>query len=169
MQYPINPSWEIVSRLPRYVPRNEESQPHHPHARPPISKPTPRILIDTYEAPIHVGYKAVRELVPRLLEASAPGSEPEYILHIGMASGRPFYSCERRGHRSEYYMKDVDGKVLDDDYNKAIEGDKWIWHNCPEELLTSLPFDKMFAQWKEACPVRIGSSIFINLTATSFP
>jgi len=102
--------------------------------------------------PVHVGYKAVRELVPTLLDQYAPGCEPHYILHIGMASGRSFYSCERRGHRSGYLMQDVDGKLLNDEYRRIKEGDKWIWHDCPEELLTSLPFDKMFRQWKAACP-----------------
>ncbi|RAL61635.1 hypothetical protein DID88_002704 [Monilinia fructigena] len=147
-QYPINPSWEIASRLPRYISTNVKNEGHHPHARPPINKPIPRIQIDCYEAPVHVGYKAVRELMPRLLDET----EPDYVLHIGMASGRPFYSCERRGHRSGYYVQDVDGELLNDEYNKIKEGDKWIWHDCPEELLTSLPFDKLFRQWKEACP-----------------
>lgn len=96
--------------------------------------------------------------MPKLLDEHASGSEPDYILHIGMASGRSFYSCERRGHRSGYFMKDVDGKLLHDEYNRIKEGDKWIWHGCPDELLTSLPFNKMFRQWKEACPVRIDSS-----------
>lgn len=118
-----------------------------------MNKPIPRIRIDCYEAPVHVGYKAVRELVPKLLDET----EPDYVLHIGMASGRPFYSCERRGHRSGYYIQDVDGELLNDEYNRIKEGSKWIWHGCPEELLTSLPFNKLFRQWKEACPVRIES------------
>ncbi|KAF7940007.1 uncharacterized protein EAE98_000134 [Botrytis deweyae] len=147
-QFPINPSWEIASRLPSYVPTDVKDEGHHPHARPPINKHTPRIKIETYGAPVHVGYKAVRELVPVLLD----DTKPDYILHIGMASGRSFYSCERRGHRDGYFMKDVDGSVLNDEYNKIKEGDDWVWHDCPGELLTSLPFDKMFRQWKEACP-----------------
>ncbi|ESZ98657.1 hypothetical protein SBOR_0895 [Sclerotinia borealis F-4128] len=159
-QYPINPSWEIASRLPRYVPTDVQDEGHHPHVRPPIVKPTPRIRIDTYEAPIHVGYEAVRELIPKLLDEYTAGSEPDYILHIGMASGRSFYSCERRGHRSGYSMRDVDQKLLNDEYSRVEEGDNWIWHDCPEELLTTLPFDKMFRQWKEACPVRIDSSTY---------
>ncbi|KAF7863232.1 hypothetical protein EAF04_007314 [Stromatinia cepivora] len=158
-QYPINPSWEIVSRLPSYVPTNTQDEGHHPHAKPPIKDTPRRIRIDSYEAPVHVGYKAVRELMPILLDENAHGFEPDYILHIGMASGRPFYSCERRGHRSGYFMRDVDGELLNDEFNRFKEGDKWIWHDCPEELLTSLPFDKMFRQWKEACPVRIDTRI----------
>lgn len=151
-QYPINPSWEIVSRLPSYVPSNAQVEGHHPHAKPPLQKEPRRIRIDNYEAPVHVGYKAVRELVPVLLDENPNGFEPDYILHVGMASGRPFYSCERRGHRTGYFMRDVDGKILNDEFDRIKEGDKWIWHDCPEELLTSLPFDKMFHQWKEACP-----------------
>ncbi|KAK8910487.1 hypothetical protein QC760_001433 [Botrytis cinerea] len=164
-QYPINPSWEIASRLPRYVPTNVKNEGRHPHARPPINKPTPQIKIDTYGTPVHVGYKAVRELLPTLLDDNTP----DYVLHIGMASGRPFYSCERRGHRDGYFMQDVDGKLLNDEYNKIKDGDDWVWHNCPGELLTSLPFDKMFRQWKEACPVRIDfSNHFINITTLIF-
>ncbi|KAK8910488.1 hypothetical protein QC760_001433 [Botrytis cinerea] len=120
-QYPINPSWEIASRLPRYVPTNVKNEGRHPHARPPINKPTPQIKIDTYGTPVHVGYKAVRELLPTLLDDNTP----DYVLHIGMASGRPFYSCERRGHRDGYFMQDVDGKLLNDEYNKIKDGDDW--------------------------------------------
>ncbi|KAI9645418.1 hypothetical protein NHQ30_006157 [Ciborinia camelliae] len=153
VQYPVNPSWEIASRLPSYIPMKAADEGHHPHARPPPNNPPmPRIRVDRFDAPVHVGYKEVRKLIPILLDKYAPNPEPDYILHIGMATGRSFYSCERRGHRRGYLMRDVDGEFLNDEYNRIKEGDKWIWKGCPEELLTSLPFDEMFHQWKEACP-----------------
>lgn len=40
------------------------------------------------------------------------------MIHIGMASGRRYYSIERKAHREGYLMKDVDGKVLEDDGGK---------------------------------------------------
>lgn len=95
-----------------------------------------RILI--YPDPIKVAYKSVRELVPKLWDyASGPVDKAsasnhasshgdiiggigrkqrvDYMIHIGMASGRKWYSIERRAHRDGYVMKDVDGEILEDD------------------------------------------------------
>ncbi|PQE29312.1 pyroglutamyl peptidase type protein [Rutstroemia sp. NJR-2017a BBW] len=151
-QYPINPSWEIASRLPSVLPpKKKTSEPAAGGPRsgnPASAKFIPPVRILTYPQPIHVSYEVVRSLAPRLLDEH----KPDYVLHIGMASGRAYYSVERRGHRDGYYMRDVDGQLLGDDVRKIREGDDWIWAGCPDELLTNLPFDDMFDQWKETLP-----------------
>jgi pyroglutamyl-peptidase len=152
-QYPINPSWEIASRLPSVLPpKKKASEPPADGPRsgnPASTKLTPPIRIHTYPQPVHVSYEVVRNLAPHLLDEH----KPDYVLHIGMASGRAYYSVERRGHRDGYYMRDVDGQLLGDDVRKIREGDDWIWAGCPDQLLTNLPFDDMFDQWTESLPV----------------
>lgn len=89
--------------------------------------------------PIKVAYKDVRELVPKLWakdgELKGYGEEKEgdeergqenrgmnkidYMIHIGMATGRKWYSIERKGHRDGYVLKDVDGEICED---QLLEG-----------------------------------------------
>lgn len=95
-----------------------------------------------------VAYTAVRELVPKLWQ----GKKIDYAIHIGMASGRKFYSVERRGHRDGYNMKDVDRELLGDAERRKFEGDDWIWHGMPEELLSSLDIDDVWKRWRAALP-----------------
>jgi len=78
-----------------------------------------KILI--HPEPIKVAYKTVREIVPKLWDHADEGARRvtgrgvDYMIHIGMASGRRYYSIERKAHREGYKMKDVDGEVLEDD------------------------------------------------------
>jgi hypothetical protein len=99
--------------------------------------------------PIKVAYKTVRELVPNLWE----GRRIDYCVHIGMASGRRFYSVERRGHRDGYGMEDVDNELLGDHARKKIEGEEWIWHGLPEILLSDADVDDVWRRWRIALPV----------------
>lgn len=109
----------------------------------------PRVRLLVYPEPVRVSYTTVRELVPKLWE----GHKIDYAVHIGMASGRRFYSVERRGHRDGYNALDVDGNLLRDDWRRREEGDKWIWHGLPEELLTSVAIDDVWRRWRNALPV----------------
>jgi pyroglutamyl-peptidase len=111
--------------------------------------PPVRILV--HPEAIKVAYKTVRELVPKLWD----GRRIDYAVHIGMASGRRFYSVERRGHRDGYGMEDVDQKLLEDHARKAIEGEKWIWHGLPDDLLSSVDVDDVWRRWRIALPVRL--------------
>lgn len=49
------------------------------------------------------------------------------MIHIGMASGRKWYSVERRGHRDGYVLKDVDGEICEDEARKGkeVNGEKY--------------------------------------------
>jgi len=80
------------------------------------------------------------------------GRKIDYMVHIGMASGRRFYSVERRGHRDGYNMRDVDGEFLGDEERQKVEGDKWIWADVPEELETACNIDDIWRRWRIALP-----------------
>ena len=97
---------------------------------------------------MRVAYKTVRPLVPKLWE----GRKIDYMVHIGMASGRKFYSIERRGHRDGYVMRDVDNELLGDTERKE-RGDVCEWDGMPEEILSDLNIDDIWKRWRVALPV----------------
>lgn len=136
----MNPSWEITKSLPPFLPRSDSTNP---------SDPAVRILI--HPEPIHVCYNTVRDLVPRLWSSH---KKIDYALHIGMASGRKFYSIERRGHRDGYGMRDVDGELLRDFERRMREGHDWIWDGLPEELESCFDVDDVWKRWRGSLPVR---------------
>jgi len=90
-----------------------------------------------------VSYKSVRELVPKLWE----GKKIDYMVHIGMATGRRFYSVERRGHRDGYKMKDVNGEFLED---LDREEKHQTWAGMPYELQSSCNIDDIWRRWRVA-------------------
>jgi pyroglutamyl-peptidase len=93
----------------------------------------------------------VRALVPALW-TSAP--KIDFMIHVGMAAGRDFYSVERRGHRDGYMMEDVDGVVLGDERGRYKDGEeKWVWEGCPAELETGVDLDDVWRRWRGALPV----------------
>ncbi|KAK4574235.1 hypothetical protein LTR86_001996 [Recurvomyces mirabilis] len=126
-KYPVNPSWEIARSLPSVLPKATAD------GRP--------IQIITYGSPIRVCYKDSYELIPPLLEAYS--STIDLVLHIGMASGRAFYTAERYAHRDGYVKnKDLDGLVPPLDESEDLSKD------CPERLETSLDFERLLQQWQ---------------------
>lgn len=70
------------------------------------------------------------------------------MLHIGMASGRKFYSIERRGHRDGYYMRDVDGCYLNDEAAHLKLGKEWIWDGLPAEIRSGIDVDDVWRRWR---------------------
>lgn len=107
-----------------------------------------RILV--HPEPVKVSYTSVREVVPTLWDRR----KIDYAIHIGMASGRSFYSVERRGHRDGYNMKDVDHQLLEDDERRKREGEDWVWSGMPEELLSSVDVDDVWKRWRAAMPMK---------------
>jgi len=138
----VNPSWEIARSLPPFLPPTKGTDISSIANLPPV-----RILV--HPEAIRVSYKVVRELVPTLWQ----GQKIDYAVHIGMASGRKFYSVERRGHRDGYVMRDVDNEFLGDAERRKCEGEKWIWNDVPEELLSSVTIDDVWRRWRTALPV----------------
>ncbi|EPS32015.1 hypothetical protein PDE_06974 [Penicillium oxalicum 114-2] len=72
-----------------------------------------RVNLNVYPSPIRVAYATVREMMPQILDeyaATHNGQRPDLILHIGIASPRPYYSVESLAHRDDYVITDVDGE-----------------------------------------------------------
>lgn len=92
----------------------------------------------------------MRALVPKLWDS--PTRTIDYMLHIGMASGRRYYSIERRGHRDGYLMRDVDGELLGDTDRQKLEGSDWIWAGLPEEIVSDVDVDDVWQRWRVALP-----------------
>jgi len=96
---------------------------------------------------VRVAYRTVRPLVPKLWE----GRKIDYMIHIGMASGRKYYSVERRGHRDGYAMRDVDDELLEGT-EKREAGELWAWEGLPEEILSDTNIDDIWRRWRAALP-----------------
>lgn len=145
-QYPINPSWEIASSLPSYLPPLRAKDPSSRHAVAVL----PKVRIVVHPQPIRVNYKTVRGLVPSLHDSA---QRFDVVLHIGMAGPRPFYSIERRGHRDGYKHPDVDGEMVDSEEER--ESSDWPWRGLPEEIETDLNLDEVLPLWCGHSPVSL--------------
>ncbi|KAI1431104.1 putative pyroglutamyl peptidase type I [Xylaria sp. CBS 124048] len=163
--YPVNPAWKIAERLPDYLPADRAKDAVAAH-RSPANVPPVRIV--KLPGPVHTSYEYTRALVPTLWgdgdnghgghgghDERADGiglGRIDYAVHIGMAGPQLVYSLERRGHRDGYDSRDVDGKLLEDEPRRAQEGERWIWHGVPEELLSDLDVDDVHRRWVERSP-----------------
>lgn len=70
------------------------------------------VSLHVHPSPIPVAYATVRETLPTILEdyAAQHGGRPDIVLHIGIASPRPYYSVESLAHRDDYIITDIDGR-----------------------------------------------------------
>lgn len=143
----MNPSWEIAARLPDYLPADRPKDPAHRST----SNLPPVRIVKLPEA-VRTSYEYTREIVPRLWDDAERGID--YAIHLGMAGPQLVYSIERRGHRDGYGSRDVDGKLLGDERRHEEEGEKWIWHGVPHELLSDFDIDDVHRRWVQRSPVR---------------
>ncbi|KAK4171856.1 putative peptidase [Triangularia setosa] len=179
--FPVNPSWEIAKSLPEYLPPPPPAPfpgiaghvlppggsttgiypgpPPNPGSQPATPVKIPRVRLLVHPSPIHVGYRAVRDLVPSLWhlnDDSLPSAKTPQIdlaIHIGMAGPRGYYSIERRGHKSGYDMGDVDGKPLAElDDEMARNNVPHPWEGLPEELLSDLEMEDVLERWRRHSP-----------------
>ncbi|CAK7203029.1 hypothetical protein SEUCBS139899_005758 [Sporothrix eucalyptigena] len=152
-EYPVNPSWEIASRLPEYLPRKDSS-----------SSTLPRVRIVVYPEPVRVNYQTVRKLIPTLWGPNDPKINPppgdtdagrsfvppakiDLLLHIGMAGPRLHYALERVGRRDGYNLRDVDDQLLGD--TAADRADpNWVWYGVPAALESDLDLDDVLQRWR---------------------
>ena len=142
----VNPSWLIASILPPYLPSTPAC-------------PT-RIKICVHPSPIQVSWRNVTGLLPHLYTrptqipiTTPPTATPDpskapfdMVVHMGIASTRPYYSIETHGHRDgydEHKFGDVLGEKLPDGFGKAH------WPDCPEILHTSFDCDDILRRWKQ--------------------
>lgn len=142
----MNPSWEIAALLPDYLPADRVKDAAHRSA---ASLPPVRIV--KLPGPVRTSYEYARHLVPKLWDDAE--RKIDYAIHIGMAGPQLVYSIERRGHREGYGAKDVDGKLLKDEERHSEQGDRWIWHGVPHELLTDFDIDDVHRRWADRSPV----------------
>jgi len=138
--HPVNPSWEIAKSLPPFLPPSLRPATDNSYI---TEHPPVRILVHPEQ--VEVAYKTVRQLVPKLWE----GRKVDYMVHIGMATGRRFYSVERRGHRDGYKMKDVNGQFLEE---LDRQEKHWTWAGMPDELQSSCDIDDTWRRWRVALP-----------------
>ncbi|KAH7359030.1 hypothetical protein B0T11DRAFT_285619 [Plectosphaerella cucumerina] len=79
--YPVNPAWEIASRLPAYLPAAA------PSSSEPTSSPTlPCVRILVHPEAVRVNYQTVRKLVPQLWQ-TRDSSDPEEHLQTTDGAG----------------------------------------------------------------------------------
>lgn len=71
----------------------------------------------------------------------------DLAIHIGMAGPGKYYCLERRGHRDDYKLRDVDGELLGDEERREREGDRWIWAGLPREIETDLDVEDVLERW----------------------
>lgn len=149
----MNPSWEIAKGLPAYLPPRRAKGPGSRHGG--VAIPEVRILV--HPEPVRVNYKVVRGVVPGLWDEEHEGRKADVVIHIGMASPRPVYQIERRGHRTGYRSKDVDGQFLEDeDEDGSKHGEDWIWYGLPDEIETELDMPDVLERWVSHSPVSDG-------------
>jgi hypothetical protein len=111
------------------------------------------VRIIVHPEPIHVSYKNVRDLVPKLWDQEEKHRKFDAVVHIGMAGPRPMYQIERRGHRDGYKSRDVDGELLGDQDLAGQHEEGWYWEDMPEELTSEFDMEDVLARWKHHSPV----------------
>ncbi|KAJ5160793.1 uncharacterized protein N7482_007797 [Penicillium canariense] len=99
-----------------------------------------RISLHVHPFPIPVAYATVREMLPVILEqyaAAHDGRRPDLIIHIGIASPRPYYSVETLAHRDDYNITDIEGRSGYEDGEK-----RWREMGLPPVLSPGLAMEE---------------------------
>lgn len=118
----VNPSWEIVSRLPSTINHNGMT-----------------IEIITPPEPLKASYHYLFDITPKLLEQH----KPNIVLHLGLAVERTYFAIEKGAGRDGYNQyPDVDRKV----FNKTET--KKAWGKSPPHLYASYDLEKVLEKWR---------------------
>ncbi|KAK5106706.1 hypothetical protein LTS08_000827 [Lithohypha guttulata] len=132
-----------------------EVQPVQQPLRPPNRKPY-RIHVHAYPSAVRVAYDPTSVLIPSLISPltnggafpPSPSQHPphginfDYILHIGLASGRDSYTLETQAHRDGYVISDVD------DQTGYLAGEKiWKQTNIPTQLDVGWETGDVLRRW----------------------
>ena len=118
----VNPSWEIVSRLPAT-----------------INHKWMNIKIITQPEDLRASYHHIFEATPQLLEQY----NPDIVVHLGLAFERTYFAIEKGAERDGYHQyADVDRKV----FNKAET--KKAWGKSPPRLNSSLDLENVLVKWR---------------------
>lgn len=149
-----NPSYLILQSLPEFLyPETKAFAVDAPAhfaglaATRPITTPAPIIRLILHPEQIRVSYETVSTTVPKLIAQH----DPDYIMHIGMAGGRDYYTLETLARRDGYRIKDVDNQ------EGLSEGEaEWRKDGLPETIWTGWDEDDVLARWRgdvaRTCP-----------------
>jgi pyroglutamyl-peptidase len=111
----------------------------------PATATSPKIRIVKHPHPIRVAYQAVYDIIPKLLTPVEGEKQPDIILHIGLAAGRPFYTLERQSPRSPYWTsRDVDGRIFSQEKTDEL----WPLLKFPQFLKPTFDVEDVYKRWK---------------------
>lgn len=142
----------ISSFFNRHLSSNPQVQIQQPTPQP-LRSPneTPYIIrIHVYPDPVHVSYTPTSVLIPSLLNPATNGSvfpdfpggiDFDYILHIGLASGRDSYTLETIAHRDDYLIPDVDEGV------GSLVSDVWRREGVPTSIDVGWDGQDVLRRW----------------------
>lgn len=141
-----NPSYLIAQSLPEFLYPEPESfavdAPAHfagLASTRPITTAAPIIRLIVHPEQIRVSYDTASKRAPELIAKH----DPDYIMHVGMAAGRDYYTLETLARRDAYRIKDVDGK------DGLSEGESvWRRDNLPETMWIGWDEDDVLARWR---------------------
>lgn len=130
----------------------------------------PSVNIIVHPEPVEVTYETVRALVPILWEG---GLQPQprkidYMIHLGMATGRDYFTIETCGSRDGYAYPDANGEFLGDGDRRRKEGDNWIWAGLPERLETDLNTHQILLRWRRALTPEMELNLRISENAGKY-
>ena len=117
----LNPSYEIVSRLPDSIPAEKTGD-------------QPDILVRKHPEPVKVSYSRVSHLVPELYNAYP---RVKYFVHVGVHAHISRLRLERKAKKGPYDKLDVDGKRLSD----VFDDEDGTWENGPDVIDSQISAD----------------------------
>ena len=119
-QFTVNPSFEIVSRLP-----------------PSLSG---GISVIAHPDPLEPAYHSLLEAAPRLIR----DHDPDIVVHVGLAADQTYFSLEQSARRDGYHQTpDAARRVL----TKAESRTAW-GRKSPEVLETSFDLPRVLETWR---------------------
>ncbi|KAH8647174.1 hypothetical protein BX600DRAFT_518457 [Xylariales sp. PMI_506] len=127
----VNPSFEIIKRLPS-------------------SLPGTGIEIIAHPEPLKAAYHSLLQISPQLIQRY----NPDIVLHIGLAVERDYFAVEQTAQRDGYHQyPDVERKVITKSEVHTIWGKK-----SAESLKTSLDLERAVDIWKRNLKSRAGGA-----------
>jgi pyroglutamyl-peptidase len=144
--FTTNPSYLIAESLPNFLYPEPDSfavdaPPNFTGLAPTrrITRTAPIIRLIVHPEQIRVSYETVSKTAPDLIAIN----DPDFIMHIGMAGGRDYYTLETLARRDAYRIKDVDNK------DGLSEGESvWRKDGLPETLWTQWNEEDVLARWR---------------------
>lgn len=144
--FTTNPSYLIAQSLPEFLyPESNsfavDAPAHFAGLAPtrPITTTAPIIRLIVHPREIRVSYETVAKTAPELIAKH----DPDFIMHVGMAGGRDYYTLETLARRDFYRIKDVDNKDGHSDGESV-----WRKDGLPETIWTQWNEDDVLARWR---------------------